>query len=65
MTEKKRRTAEVTSPDLNAKRLSELYRLMPDLFDREGQLSEENIRQLVKQSNPRIFMSTVTYLKIL
>jgi len=49
MTNKNRRTLNITSPNLNEKRLSELYRLMPDLFDGDGQLSEANLRQLFQK----------------
>jgi len=36
----------IKSPDMNEKRLSELYRIMPDLFDSEGQLDETQLRSL-------------------
>lgn len=36
----------ITSPDMNAERLAEPYRIMPDLFDGEGQLDEASLRQL-------------------
>ena len=45
MTEDPTRKVNITSPNLNKERLSELYRLMPDLFDGEGQLSEARIRE--------------------
>jgi len=46
MTENSTRKVNITSPDLSRVRLSELYRLMPDLFDGEGQLIEARIREL-------------------
>ena len=40
-----------TSPDLNAERLAEVRRSLPDLFDDEGNLDELTLSQLFK-SNP-------------
>lgn len=41
------KNAAITSPDLHAERLSQLKRLMPDLFDGEGNLDEAALRGLV------------------
>ncbi len=46
MTKKQIPRVNITSPNMNAERLAELCRIMPDLFDGEGQLNEASIRQL-------------------
>ncbi|MXW32307.1 MAG: site-specific DNA-methyltransferase [Rhodothermaceae bacterium] len=46
MTENQVPRINITSPDMNAERLAELHRIMPDLFDGEGQLDEASVRQL-------------------
>ncbi len=46
MAENEPRKINIKSPDLNERRLSELYRIMPDLFDAEGQLDEAQLRSL-------------------
>lgn len=47
-TAKEPQKANITSPDQNAERLAELRRLFPDLFDGEGQIDEQALRQLVQ-----------------
>lgn len=41
-----------TSPDVQAERLAELKRLFPDLFDGEGQLKLDEVKQLVGDEQP-------------
>ena len=40
----------ITSPDLNAERLATVRRLLPDIFDTEGELDEKALRRLVKRT---------------
>ena len=47
-TAKEPQKANITSPDQNAERLAELRRLFPDLFDGEGQIDEQALRQLAQ-----------------
>ena len=49
MTEKAQRIG-ITSPDLNAERLATVRHLLPDLFDDEGNLDEQALNRLVRQS---------------
>ncbi len=48
MTQKKANKINTISPDMNAERLAEFRRLFPDLFDGEGQLDEQALRQIVQ-----------------
>lgn len=47
-TAKEQEQINIKSPDQNAERLAELRRLFPDLFDGEGQIDEQALRQLVQ-----------------
>ncbi len=52
MSDQHPKATRITSPDLNAERLTELRRLFPDLFGAEGQLDEQALQRLAHPSAP-------------